>query len=119
MENIIHISDSEFQEKVLASPLPVIVDFWAEWCPPCKMIAPTLEEIASEHTGGLIIAKVNTDENPERAMEYGVMGIPTLLFIAGGKVIDRQMGASSGPALKARAKAFVDRVVQTNQAAGD
>jgi thioredoxin 1 len=110
MENLIHIDDSEFQEKVLNSPLPVIVDFWAPWCGPCKMIAPVLEEVAREQTGRLVVVKVNTDENPQWAMEYGVMGIPTLLFIARGEVIDRQMGASPAPALKARVQTFLDKV---------
>jgi thioredoxin 1 len=81
----IHVSDAEFEEKVLKSATPVVVDFWAPWCGPCKMIAPALEEIAKEQGEKIVIAKVNTDENPQWAMKYGVMGIPTLLFIKGGR----------------------------------
>jgi thioredoxin 1 len=90
----IHVTDAAFEKTVLQSELPVIVDFWAPWCRPCKMIAPTLEKIAREYAGKLIVAKVNTDENPEWATRYGVQGIPTLLFIAKGKVLHRQVGAA-------------------------
>lgn len=81
MNKPFHVSDTEFEERVLNSDLPVIVDFWAPWCGPCKMIAPVLEEIVSENSGKLLVAKVNTDENPEWAMRFGVQGIPTLLSL--------------------------------------
>lgn len=81
----IHVTDAAFEKTVLNSTIPVIVDFWAPWCGPCKMIAPTLEKIAKENAGKVIVAKVNTDENPEWAMKYGVQGIPTMLFVSGGK----------------------------------
>jgi thioredoxin 1 len=110
MENLIHVKDSEFEAKVLASALPVIVDFWAPWCGPCRMIAPVLEEVAQERGGELTVAKVNTDDNPEWAMRFGVQGIPTLLFVARGEVIDRQVGAGPAPALKARIAAFLEKV---------
>jgi thioredoxin 1 len=110
MTTPIHIGDAEFDEKVLQSPLPVVVDFWAPWCGPCRMIAPVLEELASDHEGDLVIAKVNTDEDPEWAMQFGVQGIPTLLFIAGGKVVDRQVGAGPAAELKARVDAFLASV---------
>ncbi len=89
----IHVSDAAFEKTVLQSNLPVIVDFWAPWCSPCRMVAPTLEKIAKELSGKVIVAKVNTDENPDWATRYGVQGIPTMLFIATGKVVHRQVGA--------------------------
>jgi thioredoxin 1 len=89
----IHVTDLEFDKTVLQSTLPVVVDFWAPWCGPCRMVAPVLDKIATEYDGKLVVAKVNTDENSEYAMKYGVQGIPTMLFIAGGKVVHRQVGA--------------------------
>lgn len=110
MENVIHVTDSEFEQKVLDSDLPVVVDFWAPWCGPCRMIGPVLEEVARENEGNIVIAKVNTDENPQWAMNFGVQGIPTLLFIAGGEVKDHQVGAGPAPALKSRVAEFLDGI---------
>jgi thioredoxin 1 len=93
IEEPIHVTDAAFEQTVLKSEIPVIVDFWAPWCGPCKMVAPTLDKLAKEYAGKLLVAKVNTDENPEWAMKYGVQGIPTMLFVAGGKLVHRQVGA--------------------------
>lgn len=89
----IHISDEEFEKTVMQSQLPVIVDFWAPWCNPCKMIAPTLDKLAKELDGKIVIAKVNTDDHAEWMQKFGIQGIPTLLFVANGKVVHRQVGA--------------------------
>lgn len=89
----IQVTDAEFEQTVLKAALPVIVDFWAPWCNPCKMVAPVLDKLAAEQAGKLVIAKVNTDENSDWAMRYGVQGIPTMLFVWNGKIIHRQVGA--------------------------
>src|SRR5919108_3991700 len=91
--NIEKVSDATFEETVGGADTPVLVDFWAEWCGPCKMIAPTLEEIATEHRQRLRIAKLNVDDNPETAMRYNVMSIPTLLVFKGGEPVKRLVGA--------------------------
>ncbi len=93
MNEPIHVTDAAFEKTVLQSATPVVVDFWAPWCGPCKAVAPILDKLANEYGEKLVIAKVNTDENPEWAQKYGVQGIPTMLFIANGKVIHRQVGA--------------------------
>jgi thioredoxin 1 len=89
----IQVTDTDFEQNVLKSSLPVIVDFWAPWCSPCRMVAPVLDKLAKEQAGKLVIAKVNTDENQEWAMRYGVQGIPTMLFVLNGKIVHRQVGA--------------------------
>jgi thioredoxin 1 len=93
MNEPVHVSDASFEKAVLQSTIPVIVDFWAPWCTPCKMVAPVLDKLAKEYDGKLLIAKVNTDDNAEWAGKYGVQGIPTMLFVANGKIVHRQVGA--------------------------
>jgi len=102
MNKPLHVTDSEFDEKVLKSTTPVVVDFWAPWCQPCRMIAPVLENLAGEYADKLTIAKVNTDENQQWANTYGVQGIPTLLFIKDGKVLDTIVGVASITVIKSK-----------------
>jgi len=99
-EEPINVTDEAFEKTVINSELPVIVDFWAPWCGPCKMVAPTLDKIAKEFAGKVIVAKVNTDNDSEWANKFGVQGIPTMLFMADGKVIHQQVGALPEPMLR-------------------
>jgi len=101
------VSDTTFETEVLRSHDPVLVDFWAEWCGPCKMIAPVLDEIAKEHEGKLTIAKLNVDENPAVARRYGVLSIPTLVLFVGGVEKQRVVGFSSKRDLVAQLSEFV------------
>ncbi len=103
-DKILHISDADFDEKVLKSTAPVLVDFWAEWCGPCKMIAPILDEIAADYEGRLVVAKVNVDQSPETPQRYGVRGIPTLILFKDGDVHATKVGAVA----KAQLAAFID-----------
>ncbi len=89
----VEITDSNFQTEVLKSATPVLIDFWAEWCGPCKMIAPVVEELANEYQGKLKVGKVDVDNNQQVAMQYGIRSIPTLLIFKGGKVVDQLVGA--------------------------
>ncbi len=100
--SLLHLTDSNFKKEVLESHLPVLVDFWAEWCGPCKLIAPVVEELAKEYAGKLKIGKVNVDENPKTATHYGIMSIPTLIFLKNGKVMDQVVGVLSRADLKRR-----------------
>jgi len=104
----IHVSDDAFEKAVMQSPMPVVVDFWAPWCGPCLRVAPTLDKLASEYSGKVIIAKVNTDENPVWAGQFEVQGIPTMLFVAAGKVVHRQVGALPEPMLRELFEQFVE-----------
>ncbi len=103
-EHILHISDDVFEQEVLQSQLPVLVDYWAEWCGPCKMIAPILDEVAREYAGRLKVAKLNIDENPLTPPRYGIRGIPTLMLFKNGNVEAAKVGALS----KSQLTAFID-----------
>jgi len=94
-ENIVHVSDASFDADVLNADLPVLVDFWAEWCGPCKMIAPVLDEIASEYAGKLKVCKVDVDANPEIPPKFGIRGIPTLILFKDGSAEATKVGALS------------------------
>jgi thioredoxin 1 len=109
----IHVTDAAFEKTVLQSQIPTVVDFWAPWCVPCRMVAPTLDKLAKEYAGKLLVAKVNTDENPEWMMKYGIQGIPTMLFVANGKIVHRQVGALPEPMLRDIVAQFLE-VVQQN-----
>ena len=97
---LLHLSDTNFKKEVLDSGLPVLVDFWAKWCGPCKMVTPILEELAREYANKLKICKLNVEENPKTATLYGIMSVPTLIFFKNGKVIGQLMGTLSKSELK-------------------
>jgi len=104
---VTHVTDDNFEQEVLQSQVPVLVDYWAEWCGPCKMIAPLLDEISREYAGRLKIAKLNIDENPQTPPKYGIRGIPTLMLFKGGNVEATKVGALS----KSQLVAFLDSQV--------
>ncbi len=103
-ENIIHVSDESFEQEVLQSDKHVLIDYWSEWCGPCKMIAPVLDEVASEYSDKIRVAKLNIDDNPATPPKYGIRGIPTLMLFKNGEVEATKVGAVS----KAQLTAFLD-----------
>jgi len=103
-EHIYHITDDSFESEVIQSSTPVLVDYWAEWCGPCKMIAPLLDDVAQSYAGKLKVAKINIDENPATAPKYGIRGIPTLMIFKNGAVEATKVGALS----KSQLTAFID-----------
>jgi thioredoxin 1 len=103
-DKIVHVTDDDFETEVLKSSEPVLVDYWAEWCGPCKMIAPVLDEIAGEYEGRVKIAKLNIDDNPNTPPRYGIRGIPTLMLFKDGEVEATKVGAVS----KSQLTAFID-----------
>ena len=104
---VVIVSDDEFEKTVLKSEIPVMLDFWAEWCQPCKMLAPTVEELAEDFKGQLLVGKLNVDDNPNTATTYGIRGIPTLLFIKGGEVVQQLVGVKS----KAEYKKVIEEIL--------
>ena len=103
-EHITHLSDATFEDEVLQASIPVLVDYWAEWCGPCKMIAPILEDISKEYAGRLTVAKLNIDDNQQTPPKYGIRGIPTLMLFKNGNVEATKVGALS----KSQLMAFID-----------
>lgn len=106
-EKVLHVGKSDFESKVLQADQPALVDFWAPWCFPCRMIAPTIEELASDYDGRAIVAKVNTDQDGEIAQSYGIQGIPTMIFFKGGQEVDRITGAVPKQALSSKLDALL------------
>ena len=106
-ENIINVTDSTFDDEVIKSELPVLLDYWAEWCGPCKMIAPILDNIANEYIGKIKVAKINIDDNPNAPAKFGVRGIPTLMIFKSGSIEATKVGALS----KSQLSTFIDSTI--------
>jgi thioredoxin 1 len=106
-ESLVHVTDATYQQDVLEAELPVLLDFWAPWCTPCRMLAPVFEELATQYAGKVVFAKMNTDENPDTPSKLGIRGIPTLIFYAEGKEVDRMVGVSPKPKLASKIDALL------------
>ncbi len=100
-------TDANFEESAMKAEKPVVVDFWAEWCGPCRLVGPVVEELSSEYADQAVVGKLNVDENPGVAMKFGIRNIPTILFLKGGEVVDRQVGAVPKAQLEAKLKALI------------
>jgi thioredoxin 1 len=105
----LHVTDADFQKTVLDAKTPVLVDFWATWCGPCRMIAPFVEEIARDYAGKAVVAKIDTDANPQTPMKYGILGIPTLIIFKNGREVDRIVGAAPKAAITKKLDAVLAR----------
>ena len=105
-DKVVTVSDAKFEQTVLKSDKPVMLDFWAEWCQPCKMLTPTIEELAGDFEGQILVGKLNVDDNPNTATTYGIRGIPTLLFLKDGKVVQQIVGVKS--------KAEIKKIIEEN-----
>ncbi len=103
----LEITDANFEELVVKSDKPVMIDFWAVWCGPCRMVAPIVEEMATEYDGKAVIGKVDVDSNPNVAMKYGIRNIPTVIFVKGGEVVDKQVGAAPKQAFVSKLDAIL------------
>jgi thioredoxin 1 len=103
----VHVTDDTFEEMVLRAPVPVMVDFWAPWCGPCRMIAPIVEDLAEKYDGRAVVAKINTDENVMVASQLGIMGIPTLILFKDGREVDRVVGFAPGHTLENKLKELI------------
>ena len=107
VHSAIEFNDANFDEKVLQSSVPVIVDFWAEWCGPCRMVGPVIEEIAKEYDGKAVVGKLNVDNNQNTSMNFGIRNIPTVLFFKDGKIVDKQVGAAPKAVYENKLKALL------------
>ena len=105
MSNAVAVTDASFETEVLQGDVPVVVDFWAEWCGPCKMVGPVLDELAAEYDGKIKVTKLNVDENPSTSAKFGVRSIPTIMFFKGGQLTDQVIGAKPKVELKKRCDA--------------
>lgn len=108
MSNAVPVTDASFKEDVLESPIPVLVDFWAPWCGPCRMVAPVVEEIAEQYIGQVKVVKLNTDENPNTASQYGIRSIPTLMIFKEGQRVDMVVGAVPKTTLASTLEKYID-----------
>lgn len=114
-KHAIELTDANFEELVLNNPLPTMIDFWAEWCGPCRVVGPIVDELANDYEGRVVVGKVNVDNNPQLAIKYDIRSIPTLLVIKGGEVVSRSLGSLPKTALEEKLKMAID----ANESEGD